>query len=490
MGSRSLIDRPDRGSGSRSSRHEEVEAVMKSPSQARVGRLDRVELPEFGSLATRPDLLPELYRDRLARLRERAEAAGYERVVVYADREHSANLAWLTGFDPRFEEAVAIVGPTDEPALLVGNEDWGTAGAAPLAMRRHLFQDLSLPSQPRDRSRPLDEILAEEGIRRGSRVGVVGWKPFGDPSWLDVPSYLADAIRSRAGATGRVENAVGLFIDASDGLRVGNEVDQLAAFEAAACRTSGGVRRLVHELRPGMTEREAVALLGWDGSPLSCHLMLTAGPRARFGLLSPDDRPIEHGDPFTTAFGIWGALNCRAGWVVEGAGALPGEIGDYVDRLVGPYFGAIAEWYAALRVGQTGGVMHEIIARRLSDPFFGIFLNPGHQISLDEWVNSPIGPGSTTELRSGMYLQVDVIPATGSNYFTTNIEDGVALGDDTLRAELAADHPEMWARIQARRRFMADQLGIELHPDVLPFSNLAAWLPPFLLDPSRAMTVA
>jgi Xaa-Pro aminopeptidase len=490
MGSRSLIDRPDRGSGSRSSRHEEVEAVMKSPSQARVGRLERVELPEFGSPATRPDLLPELYRDRLARLRERAEAAGYERLVVYADREHSANLAWLTGFDPRFEEAVAIVGPTDEPALLVGNEDWGTAGAAPLALRRHLFQDLSLPSQPRDRSRPLEEILAEEGIRRGSRVGVVGWKPFGDPSWLDVPSYLADAIRSRAGATGRVENAVGLFIDASEGLRVGNEVDRLAAFEAAACRTSGGVRRLIHELRPGMTEREAVALLGWDGSPLSCHLMLTAGPRARFGLLSPDDRPIEHGDPFTTAFGIWGALNCRAGWVVEGAGALPGEIRDYVDRLVGPYFGAIAEWYAALRVGQTGGVLHEIIARRLSDPFFGIFLNPGHQISLDEWVNSPIGAGSTTELRSGMYLQVDVIPATGSNYFTTNIEDGVALGDDTLRAELAADHPEMWARIQARRRFMADQLGIELHRDVLPFSNLAAWLPPFLLDPSRAMTVA
>ena len=40
--------------------------------------------------------------------------------------------------------------------------------------------------------------------------------------------------------------------------------------------------------------------------PLSCHLMLTAGPRATFGLLSPSDRPIEHGDRFTTAFGIWG----------------------------------------------------------------------------------------------------------------------------------------------------------------------------------------
>ena len=48
----------------------------------------------------------------------------------------------------------------------------------------------------------------------------------------------------------------------------------------------------------------------------------------------------------------------------------------------------------------------------------------------------------------------------------------------------------MWARVQARRRFMADALGIELHPDVLPFSNIPAWLPPFLLDTSRAMTLA
>src|SRR5213076_402931 len=122
--------------------------------------------------------------------------------------------------------------------------------------------------------------------------------------------------------------------------RIINDVDQLAAFEHASTRTSTGVRRLLDGLRPGMTEAEAVALLGWDGTPLSCHLMLTAGPRARFGLLSPGDRPIGRGDPFTTAFGIWGALNCRAGFVVHDATELPDDISDYVDRLVAPYFEA------------------------------------------------------------------------------------------------------------------------------------------------------
>jgi hypothetical protein len=143
-----------------------------------------------------------------------------------------------------------------------------------------------------------------------------------------------------------------------------------------------------------------------------------------------------------------------------------------------------------MRIGQRAAALYDIIARRLGDPFFGIFLNPGHQISLDEWVNSPFWPGSPIELRSGMAFQVDIIPATGTAYFTTNIEDGIALADEPLRDELATAYPGAWARIKARRRFMREALGIDLHPDVLPFSNIPAYLPPFLLRPDQAMTVA
>jgi Xaa-Pro aminopeptidase len=436
-----------------------------------------------------PELPPALYAARLARLRERAEARGYDRLVIYADREHSANVACLTGFDPRFEEAILIVGPSGDPAILVGNECYAMAGVAPLPLRRHLFQDLSLPSQPRDRSRPLAEILGEEGIAGGGRIGVVGWKTYQRREMSDAPAFLVDELRRITGS-GAVENATGLLIDAADGLRVTNEVEQLAYFEWAACQTSQGVRNLVFGLRPGLTELEAVRLLEWNGTPLSCHLMLTAGPLARFGLLSPSDRQVQRGDPFTIAFGIWGALNCRAGFVAEDEGQLPVAIADYVDRLVAPYFEAVVEWYGALRVGIAGGVLHDIIHRRLGDPFFGVSLNPGHQLHLDEWVNSPVGPGSRVELRSGMALQVDIIPATGTEYFTTNIEDGVALADESLRYAFAARYPGAWQRIEKRRGFMANVLGIELHPDVLPFSNIPAWLPPFLLQPGSAITLA
>lgn len=452
-------------------------------------RLVHVDLPEFGLPDERPALPPSMYADRLSRLRARASGHGWDRIIIYADREHSASMAYLTGFDPRFEEALLIVGPDGDPAILVGNECHGMAGAAPLPMRRHLFQDFSLPGQPRDRSRPLAEMLADEGVSAGSRLGVVGWKTYASPTQLDVPSYLADALRELVGPTGTVGNATGIFIDAADGLRVVNEVDQLAAFEFEASHVSDGVRRLLFGIQPGLREREAVALLGWNGSPLSCHLMLTAGDRARLGLLSPSDRPIRRGDPFTVAFGVWGALSCRAGFVVEDAGELPGGIADYVERLVAPYFEAVAEWYATLRVGQAGGALQAVIDRRLGDPFFGIFLNPGHQLGLDEWVNSPIARGSYVALRSGMAFQVDIIPATGTDYFTTNIEDGVALADASLRRAFAAAYPDTWRRIEARRRFMTQVLGLELHADVLPLSNIPAFLPPFLLRPDRAMAL-
>ncbi len=201
-------------------------------------------------------------------------------------------------------------------------------------------------------------------------------------------------------------------------------------------------------------------------------------------------RVLRAGDPMTVALGLWGSLNARAGFLVRDADGLPEGIRDYVGKLVAPYFRAVVAWYEAIGIGVTGGDLFAIIDAHIGDPFFGVGLNPGHLIHLDEWMNSPIYRGSRQELRSGMALQVDVIPATHSPYFTTNIEDGIALADESLRAAFATQYPEAWGRIQQRRAFMQDTLGIRLKPEVLPFSNIPAYLPPFWLTPQRVMRVA
>ena len=97
-------------------------------------------------------------------------------LIVWGDREHSSNMAYLTGFDPRFEEALLIITTRDDrrPRLLVGNECLGYAPDPAIGVEVELWQDLSLMGQPRERSRTLRNILESEGLQPGSRVVCVG----------------------------------------------------------------------------------------------------------------------------------------------------------------------------------------------------------------------------------------------------------------------------------------------------------------------------
>ena len=83
--------------------------------------------------------------------------------------------------------------------------------------------------------------------------------------------------------------------------------------------------------------------------------MLSAGPRAALGLGSPGDRRIERGDPFTVAYGIRGALTCRAGFVAADEADLPQTSATTSTKLAAPYFACVADWYETVGIGVTGG---------------------------------------------------------------------------------------------------------------------------------------
>ncbi|CCV13423.1 aminopeptidase P family N-terminal domain-containing protein [Mesorhizobium sp. STM 4661] len=461
--------------------------------------LKTVSLPEFGEPTVMPLVPRTTYEARIEALTARGTEAGFDAFVIYGDREHAANVAYLTGYDPRFEETLLIIVPGREPKLLVGNEGWGYAEICDGPYERILYQTFSLPAQPRDRSPALADILADCGLKAGRRIGAIGWKPFGagDAGFgemaLDLPSFVADTLRTLAGdksAGGAVMNAANLLMNPADGLRAINEADQLASFEFAATFSSQGLRNVLGGIEPGMSELQAARLMGINGLPQCCHLMLSAGKRAPYGLPSPRLDIIKRGDPVTMAYGLHGSLNARAGFLVEDAAELPRGINDYVEKLVAPYFSAVVDWYETVGIGVTGAALWNAVHERIGDPFFGISLNPGHLVHIDEWMHSPIFAGSDIRLKSGMALQVDIIPATGTDYFTTNIEDGIALANQPLREEIASRYPEAWRRIEARRAFMTDVLGIRLKPEVLPFSNIPAFLPPFWLSRNSAMAVA
>lgn len=456
--------------------------------------LTDLSVPDFGLPTVQPSLDGSAYTARVAAVRERMSEEGFTHLVVYGDREHFANLQYLTGYDPRFEEALLIIGRTTLPRLLVGNEGYDYAQKiVPIEHTLTLFQSFSLLGQWRDNSSSLRLLLEQEGVKPGTRIGTVGWKSFDvrespyPPTTIELPSYIVDALREGVGDRRAVVNATDLFMNPDNGFRAINSADQLAVLEFGATFASQGVRNMTEAVVPGKTELAIVEAARLNGLPLSCHPVVNSGPRAP-QLGSPTLRVVQEGDPFLMGIGVWGGLTARAGFVVRDEQGLSAANRDYLEKLVKPYYAAAVDWYETIGIGVTGGELFDRINRHFEGQPFKLALNPGHLIHLDEWVHSGVYPRSRCQFVSGMALQLDIIPTPDDPaYFTTNVEDGIALADASLRDELATRHPELWRRVQARRTFMRDALGIKLKEEVLPFSNLPGVLRPYFLSPSLAL---
>jgi len=457
--------------------------------------LTQVDLPDFGRATALPEISAAEYELRLGQTVERMRREQIDVLVVYADREHSANLNFLLGFDPRFEEALLLIDTKGHRLLLVGNE---CLGYLPDAVRRcqvELFQEFSLMGQPRDGSAPLKKLLADFGIGAGVSVGCAGWKFFGGPNIdhprtaIEIPSFIVDALRALVGDPLKVVNANAVFMSDEDGLRLVNSVDQIARMEYAAAYVSTSIRNALASLREGIAEKAVARNYDSGGLPLSCHPMVSFGDKARRGLSSPSDRTAKRGDAFTLAFGAEGALSCRAGVIAAGPEELGAELRDFYPRFVANYFEVIVAWYEAVKVGAVAGDVFAAVEAARNPKLFSFALNPGHYLHLDEWVHSPFAKNSRVKLRSGMALQSDIIPVSAGPFCCSNAEDGIALADEKLRAELASRHPECWQRITGRRKFMREALGIKLHDSVLPLSNTPAWLTPYALSQEQVLIV-
>lgn len=422
-----------------------------------------------------PEIPVPVYRQRLERLRAAMAGAELDALAIYADREHSANLAWLTGFAPRFEEALLLLVEKRTPSLLVGNE---CLDYAPLTLaidcEIRLYQPFSLPGQDRSRSSDLPSELRRAGLERGMRLGVVGWKA---PPEIDLPFWLVEALQERSGE--RVVPAADLLIDPASGLRGTVEPEMARLCEYAAALTAEGVRRLIAGLRIGMREHELASALDSRGLELSCHPMVNLGRPIESGLGSARNTRVRRGDYLQTAFGVIGGLTCRAGRLISGSDPVDDEDG-YL-ALVDNYLLTLRAWLGALRVGAEAGAAIAA-ANEVRNDSWDYALNPGHLLHLDEWSHSPFTPDSTVQLRSGSALQQDIIPLPRSGHASLNMEDGFLLADAELRSALDRLDPGVTSRCRQRREQMA-ALGFELHPDVLPLGNLAGIFQPFLLEP-------
>ncbi len=177
------------------------------------------------------------------------------------------------------------------------------------------------------------------------------------------------------------------------------------------------------------------------------------------------------------------------GWLAEGSADLPSEIQDYEQSTAAPYAEALAARYETMSIGATGDELHHAVFDRLLPLGFHMGLNAGHMIASDEWTHSLVYEGSQETIVSGMYWQADFFPTAKGPHYGAFAEDGFAVAAADLRSEIAERYPTMWKRIQGRRTFMIEQLGINITDDILPFSNFQAAVMPYLLSPDSCMVL-
>lgn len=333
--------------------------------------------------------------------------------------------------------------------------------------------------QDRSISWDLKPLLKRAGLRRGCHCGLLGWKTL-LANRIEVPAYIAELVTDACGK--KPINANNLLMHPERGLRLFNEPEQIALYEYAAVKTSESVLSLLRAIRPGARELDLARHFDSGGLPLSCHPMLSSGRDIPNGMASPGNRRIAVGDRLTTAFGVWGALTCRAGLVIRRLAGFATPSGKLHKKVIENYLLVVRAWYREIAAGAKAGDAWSAADRARDGKLYTFCVNPGHYISLDEWVCSPFVKGSAMRIPSSVALQQDIIPVGRKASVSVNMEDGVIIADSTLRRKLQELNPALYRRCIARRTFMRDVLGYELNDDVLPLSNIPGAYFPYLLD--------
>ena len=377
-------------------------------------------------------------------------------------------------------------------SVILGNENLKLARFSRVSVTLFHSPYFSLPNQPMDNEASLESLFKEAGISKKSKVGLVGWKMFTSASgegkfFFDLPWFIVDAVKRTLKPGASLENATHLFIGDA-GARTTCNANEVAHYEYGANLSSNCILTAMDAVETGVRESALGALLAAEGQYNTVVTIAATGSRFEKANIYPTHKAVQHGDPLSMTTGFKGGLSSRTGFVIAEESELPDNQKDYLERVAKPYFAAVVAWLEHIHTGMTGDAFYQLIETVFPKAQYGWHLNPGHLVADEEWMSSPIYCGSVETLKSGMLLQIDIIPSV-PGYTGVSAEECVALADTALQANIRKEYPDLWKRIETRRRYLREEIGINLSDEVLPLSNTVAYLRPFLLAKDRAFQI-
>lgn len=452
--------------------------------------LQKTAAPQLDKDVLPVQLTDETMDIRKASLLKKMQADNFDAVVIYADLEHGGNFEYFTGFVPRFEEALLVIHQSGEAYLVLGNENLNKVPFARIAATAVHLPHFSLPNQPMETTLSVPAILKQTKLDQAASIGLIGWKNFtsqhdDNAALYDLPYFLVDGLK-QAAPEASFKNAAYLLIG-ENGLRTTNNANEIAHYEFGAMLAGNCILNAMDQLAVGKSEMEIGAYLNDFGQTPSVVTIMATGARFEKANLYPTGKKIQLGDRISMTSGYKGGLQSRGGYAVHTSEELPEAEQDYLDRVAKPYFNAVKTWFETIAIDMPGANLYDKIEEILPKEQYGWHLNPGHLCADEEWLASPIYPDSSEKIKSGMLFQFDIIPSV-PGYSGASCEGGVVLADEHLRAVIQNEYPEMWSRMQVRRSYLIEEIGIKLSEEVLPMSNAAAYYRPFFLNKESALS--
>ena len=233
-----------------------------------------------------PILTESEIRQRHALLTDRMKKRGLSHVVVYGDREHFANMSYLTGgYDPRFEEALLILDDDGKVNLIVGNEGYDYSNISPFTMEKKLFPTFSLQGMIRNNMRYIKEIFEECGIGKSAKIGIVGLKYYEDgevetpDQTYDIPHYLIEGLFHVVTADS-LSNVTEIMNHPIEGIRCTLSAAEIARVEIMGTYLSNQMKAIIESLEVGMSEADAISHFDYRGVPFNVHPVVNFGTQA------------------------------------------------------------------------------------------------------------------------------------------------------------------------------------------------------------------
>ena len=447
--------------------------------------MKKVRPPQADNSGKPVILSDKTYEERLNKVLKNMEDFGISSLVIYADKEHGSNFEYLTGFIPRFEEALQIINKDGTSILMLGNENYNKTKFARVKSQGVKVPLFSLPNQPMGDFKAFGEYLKEVEIDDSAKIGFVDWKLL-SPEFTEntlisaVPHFV---IESFAGIFGKdkLVNATHLYMDPGYGARATNNAEEIARYEYGASLASDALLSAYDGLKEGVSELEIGNLLNRDGQYQSVVTIAAFGDRFVDANIYPTEKTLAENDKVSLTVAYKGGLSSRAGYAAKDYESLEKIDLGYLEDVVIPYFKAYNFWLENVRIGKIGGEFYDEFNKFYPQEKYGWELNPGHLTADEEWLSSPFYKGSDRKVQSGMIFQVDFIP-NQKGHQGVSAESTVAIADEILRAEIKENQPELWARIENRRKYLREELNIDLDESLLPMASTLAYYRPFMMD--------